>query len=88
MYSICMKITLNIDRELLARVVDITGSETKTEAIHFALKEVDRRARLVEVLRAGTGASAKELRGMFDAESDPLAMRVAEKSGTSYGAKE
>jgi hypothetical protein len=82
-----MKITLNIDGELLARVVAITGSETKTDAIDFALREVDRRARLVEVLRAGTGADAEELRDMFDPESDPLAMRVAEKSGTSYAAK-
>ena len=79
-----MKLTLNIDDELLARVVEITGSETKTEAIHFALKEVERRARLVEVLRAGTGASEDELREMFDVESDPLSMRVAETPDTEY----
>ena len=55
-----MKLTINIDDALLDTVVRITGASTKTEAITTALKEVERKAKLVEVLRAGTGASPKE----------------------------
>lgn len=73
-----MKLTINLDPALVERAVRATGAKTKTEAITIALREVDRRARLVEVLREGLGADADELRGMFDPASDPLAMRVAE----------
>ena len=73
-----MKITLNMDDELLERVMARTGAPTKTEAIHMALREMDRRANLVEVLREGTGASREELRVMFDADSDPDSLRAAE----------
>jgi Arc/MetJ family transcription regulator len=61
-----MKLTINLDGELLDRVVAITGASTKTEAIHFALREVDRRARLLAILREGLGAGPDELRSMFD----------------------
>ena len=66
-----MKLTVNLDQEILDKVVEITGSTTKTEAIMFALKEVERRARLVEVLREGLGASESELKSMFDPNSAP-----------------
>lgn len=75
-----MKLTLNLDGELLDRVVKLTGARTKTEAITHALKEVDRRGRLIAVLRRGTGASAKELRTLFDPASDPSTLRVAEEN--------
>jgi hypothetical protein len=45
-----MKLTLNIDDELLERVRETTGAKTKTEAIHIALKEMDRRNKLIELL--------------------------------------
>ncbi|MFT4637650.1 MAG: Arc/MetJ family transcription regulator [Verrucomicrobiales bacterium] len=77
-----MKYTLNIDDVLLERVVKVTGAATKTEAIHLALREIDRKARLVEVLREGTGAAEEALREMFDPVADPLAMRVAETPET------
>jgi len=70
-----MKLTINIDDALLDRVVAITGASTKTEAITTALREVDRKARLVEVLREGLGASTSELRGMFDDASAPERFR-------------
>lgn len=79
-----MRITLNLDEALLDRVVRATGAATRTEAITFALREVDRRDRLVSVLRDGMGASRDELMDMFDGESDPLTLRVAE-SGRPYG---
>ncbi|WFB37534.1 type II toxin-antitoxin system VapB family antitoxin [Kiritimatiellota bacterium B12222] len=69
---------MNIDGDLLDRVVKITDSKTKTDAITFALKEVDRRNRLATTLAAGTGATASELKEMFDPESDPMTLRVAE----------
>ncbi len=75
-----MKLTINVDEALLDRVVEITEATNKTEAIHIALREVDRRARLVEVLREGLGASTEELKEMFDSASDPTLLRVAEAS--------
>ncbi len=77
-----MKLTINIDDALLDNVVKITGASTKTEAITTALREVERKARLVEVLREGTGASPEELKTMFDASSDPMLLRAAEAPAT------
>jgi hypothetical protein len=73
-----MKITLNVDEALLARVVKCTGSKTKTAAIDYALREMDRRARLTEVLNEGLGMSPDELANMFDPASDPMTLRAAE----------
>ena len=50
-----MKFTLNIDDELLSRVMETTGAKTKTEAIHAALAEVDRRNKLIALLSEGVG---------------------------------
>ena len=50
MYNERMKLTLNIDDELLERVRETMGAKTKTEAIHLALKEMDRRNKLIELL--------------------------------------
>lgn len=80
-----MKLTINVDKDLLERVVEITESASKTEAITHALREIDRRDRLVEVLREGLGADAEELKGMFDAASDPGGLRVAEGGKRPYG---
>ncbi len=66
-----MKLTVNLDEEVLDNVVKITGSTTKTEAIMKALKEIERKDRLVEVLREGLGASESELKTMFDPASEP-----------------
>jgi hypothetical protein len=79
-----MKLTINVDDALLDRVVKVTGASTKTEAITHALREVDRRARLVALLREGTGATPEELTGLFEQASDPGSLRVAETSGR-YG---
>jgi|GEM_PF-786582 len=71
-----MKLTINLDDALLDRVVAITGASTKTEAITMALREVDRKARLIEVLREGLGASTAELKSMFDESSAPERFRT------------
>ena len=66
-----MKLTINLDDALLDRVVAITGASTKTEAITMALREIDRKARLIEVLKGGLGATTTELKSMFDENSAP-----------------
>jgi Arc/MetJ family transcription regulator len=50
-----MKLTLNIDDDLLSRVMESTGAKTKTEAIHAALAEVDRRHKLITLLSEDIG---------------------------------
>lgn len=73
-----MKITLNVDSELLDRVVKSTGSKTKTAAIDLALREMDRHAELVRLLKEGSGVEGEELANLFDPASDPMTLRVAE----------
>lgn len=76
-----MKITLNIDEELLDRVVLATRAKTKTEAINTALGEIDRRYRLAALLGEEIDLSPDEWRRAFDENSvvdeGPVA-RVAE----------
>lgn len=78
MYRVCMKMTINLDESLLDEVMKVTGASTKTEAVTTALREVARRAQLVERLRAGSGVGSDDLKTMFDSASDPMALRVAE----------
>ena len=73
-----MKITINMDYDLLESVMTITGATTKTEAIHIALKDIVRRAKLLNVLKEGLGLSPEELRNAFDPASDPMKLRVGE----------
>ena len=77
-----MKLTLNIDDGLLERVMAATGAKTKTEAIHMALGEIDRRSKLVSLLAEDIGLSPEEWKNAFDENSIPddehLSSRVAE----------
>jgi Bacterial antitoxin of type II TA system, VapB len=45
-----MKMTLHIDEDLVKGVMKITGARTKTEAIHIALQDMNRRRRLGRML--------------------------------------
>lgn len=74
-----MKLTIDLDKALLERVVKLTGARTRTEAITTALREIDRRGKLVRLLREGTGATEDELKSMFDPRTDPAILRVAEE---------
>jgi len=47
-----MKMTMHIDEELLANVIEATGAATKTEAVDLALREVSRRVRLKKLMAA------------------------------------
>ena len=78
--------TLNIDDELLARVVEFTGAKTKTEAIDLALKEMDRRAKLSLLLKDDFGMSSDDWKQVFDPDYDLESMRVAE-TPPNYGRK-
>ena len=75
-----MKLTLNIDDELLTRVMETTGAKTKTEAIHAALGEVDRRNKLIALLSEDLGMTSDDWKNAFDEKSwvDQGLTRVAE----------
>ncbi len=57
-----MKMTLHIDEHILAEVMKAHDFETKTEAIDFALRELDRRAKLRAYRENGMGMTATELK--------------------------
>lgn len=60
--SMGMKMTIEIDEKVLKAVMDEYGLETKTEAIHFALKELDRKAKLKVFAKEGLGLTPEELK--------------------------
>lgn len=80
-----MKMTMHIDEALLERVMASYGLETKTDAVHFALNELDRKARLKGMLKGGLGLSAEDLEDAVSEGYDPVRLRVAEDA-VSYGA--
>jgi Arc/MetJ family transcription regulator len=81
-----MKMTMYIDDELLARVMEATGTTSKTKAIDLALREMDRRAKLIKLSSAGLGLSAGELKETVDPVYDLEALRQSETPIT-YGRK-
>lgn len=86
MYVVSMKLTLNIDDELLDRVRETTGAKTKTEAIHLALHEMDRRSKLRELLaKDDFGMTAADWKSAWadpGPEAEDFVARVAEKPST------
>jgi len=84
-----MKMTMHIDEAVLDRIVHTYGFDSKTEAVNFALNELDRKARLRAFLKNGLGFSAEELKASVDPDYDVMAARrVAETPGTGpYGSK-
>ena len=81
-----MKMTMHIDDELLARVMEATGTTSKTKAIDLALREMDRRAKLIKLSSAGLGLSADELKETVDPVYNLEALRNREGAVT-YGRK-
>jgi Arc/MetJ family transcription regulator len=81
-----MKMTMYIDDALLARVMEATGATSKTKAIDLALREMDRKAKLVKLSAAGLGLTADELKDAIDPAYDLEAMRRHE-TPTTYGRK-
>lgn len=74
-----MKMTMEIDEALLASVMKEYGLETKTEAVHFALHEADRRAKLRIFAKEGLGLTPEEMKDAIDPSYDLEALRVAER---------
>jgi hypothetical protein len=64
-----MKMTMHIDDELLKRVMDFYDLETKTDAIHFALRELERRAAMKEFVGVGLGLAAEDYIDAIDPAS-------------------
>lgn len=73
-----MKMTMHIDENALAEVIEMFGCESKTEAVNFALKEVVRRRKLTAYLKAGMGMTPEEIRDSVVPGYDPDRLRVAE----------
>jgi Arc/MetJ family transcription regulator len=85
-----MKMTMHIDEKLLDRVVEKFGCTSKTEAVEMALKEMDRKSRFKEMVKAGLGLSPEELKNAVDPDYDVTGMRVAgytNRSSTFHGRK-
>ena len=82
-----MKLTLNIDDELLERVRETTGAKTKTEAIHVALNEMDRKNKLRELLAKDdfrmTSEDWKNAWVDPGADAEDFTAKVAETPGKS-----
>ena len=81
-----MKMTMYIDDALLARVMEATGATSKTKAIDLALREMDRRAKLIKLSSEGLGLGPDELREAVDPAYDLEAARRRETPIT-YGRK-
>ncbi len=60
-----MKMTMNIDEDVLARVMKVTGAKTKTQAVEMALTEMARRHKMKELFSQGLGLTPDELRAEF-----------------------
>ena len=84
MYVRHMKLTLNIDDELLGRVMESTGAKTKTDAIHAALAEVDRRHKLIALLSDDFGMTPQDWKNAIDENSwhEEETARIAETPST------
>ena len=81
-----MKMTMFIDDGLLARVMEATGTNSKTKAVDLALREMDRRAKLAKLAAAGLGMEADELKDAVDPAYSLQKMRQTEMS-VNYGRK-
>jgi Arc/MetJ family transcription regulator len=72
-----MKMTMHIDEGLLSRVMEIYGCESKTEAVNFALIEMERRHLLRGFAKSGLGLSALEIKEGVAKDYDVLSAREA-----------
>jgi len=73
-----MKMTMHIDDALLARVMAATGATSKTRAIDMALREMDRKAKLMRLCSEGLGLTPDELHEAIDPAYDLDEMRRGE----------
>ena len=81
-----MKMTMYIDDALLARVMEATGATSKTHAVDLALREMDRKAKLMKLSAAGLGMAPDELKDAVNPAYNLEAMRRLE-TPVHYGRK-
>lgn len=73
-----MKMTMHIDEDLLQRVMDHHEFASKTEAVDFALREIDRKVKLRAYAKTGLGMTSEELKSSVYPDYDVVALRMAE----------
>lgn len=78
-----MKLTMHIDDALLERVMNAHDIRSKTKAVDFALREVDRRATLRRLAESNLGLTEKEILTAFDDRYNVIELRVAETPGAN-----
>ena len=64
-----MKMTMHIDADVLAQVMEITGSKSKTRAVEIALHDLARRHKQRKLFRQSLGLTPAQ----WDAEAAPKA---------------
>ena len=78
--DLAMKMTMHIDEDVLAEVMDITKAKSKTQAVEIALTEMARRHKLKRLFTEGLGLTPDELR----AEFAPTAADALDNHGLSW----
>jgi hypothetical protein len=56
-----MKMTMHIDEDVLAQVMELTGAKTKTQAVEMALTEMARRHKQKKFFKEGLGLTPEQL---------------------------
>jgi Arc/MetJ family transcription regulator len=77
-----MKMTMHIDEDTLASVMEITS---KTGAVEKALTEMVRRHRLKSILKEGMGMTPEEIKDSFDFASydaSDTSAKITKKAAT------
>lgn len=75
-----MKMTMHIDEEILAEVMESTGVSSKTKAVETALKDMARRHKLKRLFKRGLGLTSEELKNVWeDPFPEEITSRVAEE---------
>jgi Arc/MetJ family transcription regulator len=82
-----MKITLNVNDDLLREALKAARTPNKTAVIDLALRAFVHRAALQNLLRRGLEMSAPEIKNAIAADYDLMALRAAEKPAKPYGGK-
>lgn len=60
-FPLTMKMTIEIPEDVLAELMQLTGHQTKRDAVEFALREAARRAKWRRVWSEGLGLTPDEL---------------------------
>lgn len=80
-----MKMTMHIDDDLLKRVIEAYGYESKTEAVEMALRELDRKARYRDFVKNGLGLTDEEMADAVVPGYDPKALNITPYPAAEYG---